>query len=56
METKLHIFLVEWKNLDVINFNYNCKMAGTTFETIPTICISLANEGKTQVRWANIVG
>ncbi len=31
-------------------------MAGTTFETIPTICISLANEGKTQVGWANIVG
>jgi hypothetical protein len=28
---------------------------GATFETRPTICVSLVSEGKTQVRWAIII-
>jgi hypothetical protein len=34
---------------NVANFTYKGKKAGTTFETRPTICTSLVNEGKTQV-------
>jgi hypothetical protein len=35
---------------NVANFVYKGKKVGTTFETKPTICTSLVNEGKTQVR------
>ncbi len=36
---------------NVANYVYKGKKAGTTFETRPTICTSLVNEGKTQVGW-----
>ncbi len=39
------------ENPNVTNSTYNHKKVGTTFETRPTICESLMNEGKTQVRW-----
>lgn len=35
---------------NVANFAYKSKKASTTFETRPTICTSLMNEGKTQVK------
>jgi len=47
---------MEKLNFNVINFAYKCKKVGTTFETIPTICISSTIEGKTQVGWAFVVG
>jgi hypothetical protein len=33
----------------VANFAYKGKKASTTFETKPTICTSLVNEGNTQI-------
>jgi hypothetical protein len=36
---------------NVANFAYKGKKTSTTFETRPTICTSLVNEGKTQVGW-----
>jgi hypothetical protein len=39
------------ENLNVVNFICDCKVASTTLETWPTLCISSAYEGKTQVGW-----
>ncbi len=41
----------QMENLNATNSAYNHKKVGTTFETKPTICEALMNEGKTQVRW-----
>jgi hypothetical protein len=48
VETKHFTNCMESPN--VANFAYKGKKAGTAFETKPTICTSLVNEGKTQVR------
>jgi len=40
---------------NVANYVYKGKKASTTFETRPTICTSLVNEGKTQVGWVVVV-
>jgi hypothetical protein len=40
------------KNLNVPNFSYSCKKKNNTLKTWPTMCVSYANKGKTQVRWA----
>jgi hypothetical protein len=44
------------ENLDAINITYKCKKTSTAFETWPTICLSLANEGQTHVGWIVVVG
>jgi hypothetical protein len=48
---------VHWlnANLNVANYAYDYKKAGTIFEIKPTMCISLANKGKKQVGWVAIV-
>jgi hypothetical protein len=43
------------KNLNAINIAYKCKKTRTTFETWPTMCLSLANEGQTHVGWIAII-
>jgi hypothetical protein len=48
-------FTNQMENLDATNFACNHKKVGTTFETRPTICELLVNEGKTQARWV-VVG
>jgi hypothetical protein len=40
-------FITSMESQNVTNFTYNCKNASITFETRPTICISLASEEKT---------
>jgi len=37
------------------NFSYNRKNVKTTSDAGLAICVSFANEGKTQVRWAAVV-
>jgi hypothetical protein len=41
---------------NVNNSFYNCKNVKTTSDAGLAICVSFANEGKTQVRWAAVVG
>ncbi len=43
------------ENLNASNSSYNCKIAITTFDAGPTICVSSVKEGKTQVRWVAII-
>lgn len=40
-------FITWMESQNVTNFAYNCKNANITFETRPTICISLTSEEKT---------
>ncbi len=44
------------ENPNVANITYKCKKIGITFETWPTICLSLVNERQTHVGWIVIVG
>ncbi len=44
------------KSLNAENCYCNCKKIGTTFDAGPTVCISFANKGKTQIGWATIIG
>jgi hypothetical protein len=46
---------LHWKPY-VDNSSCNCKNVRTTYNAGPTICVSSAKEGKTQVRHATIVG
>jgi hypothetical protein len=43
------------ENPNVENSFYNCKKIRTTFDAKPTICVSFANEKKTQAGWVVIV-
>jgi hypothetical protein len=43
------------ESLNANNSSYNHKNARTTSNVKPTVCVSSAKEGKTQVRWATIV-
>jgi hypothetical protein len=40
----------------VLNSFCNRKKIGNTFEARPIMCVSFANEGKTQVGWIVVVG
>jgi hypothetical protein len=44
------------ESLNVPNLSCNHKKTSNTFEVGPIMCVSFATEGKTQVRWATIVG
>jgi hypothetical protein len=50
METKLHTLLVEWKILMLQTELGSIKMR------VPHICISLASEIKSQVKWVVPLG
>jgi hypothetical protein len=54
METKVQISLVALKDL-MQKTCCNHKKIGTTSNVGPTICISVANERKTQARWVVVV-
>jgi hypothetical protein len=55
METKLHIFGGCTESLNIENSSYTHKKTGTTFDAIPTLCVSSANKGIMQLEWATIV-
>jgi hypothetical protein len=40
------------ENFNAQNFCSNCRKTKITFDAKPTICVSSANEKKTQVGWA----
>lgn len=44
------------ENPNVANITYKYKKIGTAFETWPTICLSLVNEGQTHVGWIVVIG
>jgi hypothetical protein len=44
------------ESTNVPNSSYNRKKIGNTFEAIPTMYISSANKGKTQLGWATVMG
>jgi hypothetical protein len=44
------------KSFNAVSFPCNHKTIGATFEAIQTMHLSFANERKTQVGWATIIG
>jgi hypothetical protein len=56
METRLHIFVGYTESFNAKNLLYNYKKIGTTSNVRPTMCITFANAGKTEVRWGATIG
>ncbi len=44
------------ESLNVVDSSCNHQKTSSTFEVGPTMCVSFANEGKTQVRWVVAIG
>jgi hypothetical protein len=49
-------FISYTKSPNVSNFSSNHTETGNTFNVRLTMCVSYANKGKTQVRWATTIG